>query len=115
MNRFLMCTSFWLIAFHWWVILRLVPGLRDLLAPLGFKQALYWINIPGVPLARMMGPKHFGIEEFGAIPAGPLEYTIITFFWIFVAVVLGCATSAFWSWLTLREQNEKNIQQGDST
>jgi len=93
-NRFLLCFAFWLFVFHWWLVLWLIPPLREPLGPTGFKQSLYWINIPGIPLAHVMGPRYFEVEEFGALPHGPVAYGLIVLFWVFVAAILGAGTSA---------------------
>jgi hypothetical protein len=114
-KRFLLCTLVWVIVFHWWVLLKFAPSLRDFLAPFAFQQALYWVNIPGLPLARIMGPTHFGVEEFGALPAGPLEYALIALFWIVVSAILGLASSALCALLGWRAENEEKIQQDGST
>jgi hypothetical protein len=111
MKRFLLCFLFWLVAFHWWLILYFVPALRQALSRFAFMQAMYWINIPGLPLARVMGPSHFGVEEFGALPAGPLEYGLIAIFWVLVAAILGLGCSALFALFGRHRSNEKNIQQ----
>ncbi|HWQ93002.1 MAG TPA: hypothetical protein VN673_15095 [Clostridia bacterium] len=109
MKRFLLCSAFWAVAFHWWVILRFVPPLRQSLGPLAFTQALYWINVPGRPLARIMGPRHFDVQEFGAMPVGPVEYGLIALFWLIVAGILAFLTALLLA-KSGRSSNERDIQ-----
>ena len=95
MKRFLIHFGCWLFIFHWWLLLRAIPGaIGGTLGRVGFTQALYWINLPGLPLARFMGSQHFKVEEFGALPQTAVAYAAIALFWIGMAAVLGLTTSA---------------------
>ena len=95
MKRFLICFGCWLFVLHWWLLLRFNPSWdTGVLGTLGFAQGLYWINFPGLPVARIMGSPHFKVEEFGALPQTGFAYAAIALFWIGIAAVLGIATSA---------------------
>jgi hypothetical protein len=96
MKRFWVCFLCWLLMFHSWLIVRLIPGLRDWfdMFPFGFMLGMLWINIPGMPLSHLMGDRYFPTEEFGVLPQGPVGYGLIVLFWVIVAAVLGWATSA---------------------
>lgn len=106
MRHYLLCFTCWLVVFHWWLLLRFVPFVPEMITTAGFLQALFWINIPSKFLAPLMGPRHFKVEAFGALPQGMLAYGSIVLFWILVAAILGVATSA----ILARAQKEKRIQ-----
>ena len=50
----------------------------------GFLPALFWVNVPGMPLAIIIGQPHFDIQEFGAMPKDTFSWTLIIIFWILV-------------------------------
>lgn len=81
---------FWFIFLNIWplglVLLgRLqIPYVSGVASSLAFLAILFWINIPGLPLA-MLGV--FRAEEFGALP-GPFGYVIIVLFWTLVAYAI---------------------------
>ncbi|MEE9271309.1 MAG: hypothetical protein V3V49_13735 [Candidatus Krumholzibacteria bacterium] len=47
-----------------------------------FLPALFWVNVPGIPLALVLGEPHFDVQEFGAMPKDPLAWALIISFWI---------------------------------
>ncbi len=51
---------------------------------LAFLPALFWVNIPGIPLAMIIGEPHFDIQEFGAMPKDALSVGLIIVFWVLV-------------------------------
>lgn len=81
---------FWVIFLNIWPLgLALlgrvqIPYVSGVASALAFLAFLFWINIPGLPLA-MLGV--FRAEEFGALP-GPFGYVIIVLFWTFVAYAI---------------------------
>jgi len=102
----------------WFVIISLpvaiemiTPLQHSLLGPLAFIPALYWINIPGMPLARIWGLPHFKMGEFGALPQDVFAWTLITLFWILVAVCLALITHLalrFWKKTTTTQPSGKH-------
>ena len=54
---------------------------------LAFIPYLFWINIPGIPLARL-GVPFYEIHEFGAVPQNPAGWALIVIFWILIAGLL---------------------------
>ena len=81
---------FWFIFLNIWplvlvLLARLqIPYVSQVASILSFLAILFWINIPGLPLA-MLGV--FRAEEFGALP-GPFGYVIIVLFWTLVAYAI---------------------------
>lgn len=61
-----------------------IPYVSEVASFLAFFAFLFWINIPGLPLA-LLGV--FRAEEFGALP-GPFGYVIIVLFWTLVAYAI---------------------------
>lgn len=57
---------------------------------LAFIPALFWVSIPGVPLA-LAGLPFYEIKEFGAIPNGGIGWLLIVAFWLVVAFCLTLA------------------------
>jgi hypothetical protein len=96
-----------MFVFYWWLIFFLIPALRiGGVGTLGFLQVLIWINVPGQPLASLMGSEHFRISAFGADPQTPWAYAMIALFWTVIAFVAGLATSGVIARLGRRVRNE---------
>ena len=54
---------------------------------LAFIPSLFWISIPGIPLA-LIGLPFFDVAEFGAVPKGAIGWSLIVTFWIGIAFLL---------------------------
>ena len=54
---------------------------------LAFIPSLFWISIPGIPLA-LIGLPFFEVAEFGAVPKGAIGWSLIVTFWIGIAFLL---------------------------
>jgi len=54
---------------------------------LAFIPSLFWVNIPGIPLA-LIGLPFFAIAEFGAVPKGVIGWSLIVAFWTGIAFVV---------------------------
>lgn len=61
-----------------------IPYVSPVASSLAFYAILFWMNIPGLPLA-MLGV--FRAEGFGALP-GPFGYVIIVLFWTLLAYAI---------------------------
>lgn len=61
-----------------------IPGLSTIINLLFFLPTLFWINIPGIPLA-LLGIPGFGMGEFGAMPKGFLAYALLVLCWTLLA------------------------------
>ena len=72
-----------LVLFNLPPLLMLVPGLA-IVATLAM---LFWINIPGIPLA-LVGLPFYDLQEFGAIPIGFMGWALIALFWALAAFFL---------------------------
>jgi len=72
-----------LLLLHVPPLLMLIP----VLGALAFLPWLFWINIPGIPMAAL-GVPFFDIQEFGAVPKGGLAWLLIVLFWVAVAFCL---------------------------
>jgi hypothetical protein len=83
MPRFFKTLLIWLLFFNWPPLVVLVPPLRLV----AFVPLLFWINIPGLFLATLLGPPMFKVEEFGALPSGPIAWGLLALFWVLVAVL----------------------------
>ena len=81
----------------WTLFIQLVVvvNLPPLLVPLGFIPGigllamvpfLFWVNIPGMPLAEL-GVPYYEMGEFGTMPRGPVGWGLIILFWVLVALV----------------------------
>lgn len=55
-----------------------------LIGILMFIPMLFWISIPGIPLA-LLGLPYFEIKEFGAIPHGIMGWGLVVLFWCLMA------------------------------
>jgi len=54
---------------------------------LAFIPSLFWISIPGIPLA-LIGLPFFAVAEFGAVPKGAIGWSLIVTFWIGIAFLV---------------------------
>ena len=77
---------FWLVVLNWPPVLIGIP----FLCLLCFLPFLFWINIPALwlGLGRCIGPPHYEIGAFGALPQTPLAWIGVAAFWTLLAVVL---------------------------
>lgn len=82
MPRFFRNLLIWLVFFNWPPIVALIP----LLQLLAFFPLLFWINIPGLFLVKLIGPTHLRVEAFGVLPDGPIGCGLIVIFWALIAV-----------------------------
>src|SRR3989304_8014471 len=55
---------------------------------LAFIPSLFWISIPGIPLA-LIGLPFFAVAEFGAVPKGAIGWSLIGTFLVGIAFFLG--------------------------
>ncbi len=101
---------FWFIFLNIWplglaLLGRLqIPYVSGVASSLAFLAILFWINIPGIPLA-MLGV--FRAEEFGALP-GPFGYVIIVLFWTLVAY----AITRFFERISTRDTERSKLKRG---
>ena len=74
--------------------------------PLSFFPYLLWINIPALwlGLAKLFGPGHYNVAEFGAMPMTAFAWILLVVFWLLVAAVLP-AINAFFLRLHRKERN----------
>ena len=106
-KRRLVCPLLWILLFHSWLIVRLIPGLDEMLGVLlpwdmTLMLALLWVNIPGIPLHYVFGETYFQ-AGIGVIPQGVVGYGLVILFWIIVSILLGFATSGVIGWLEKRK------------
>ena len=80
----------WVALLNWPPLLFWIPSLL----PLTFLPYLFWINIPALflGLAKIFGPAHYDVQEFGAIPQTVFAWTCIVVFWLFIAAMLTAMT-----------------------
>ncbi len=88
MPRFMRNLPIWLVFFNWPPIAILIPPFRLI----AFLPYLFWINLPGLRLAALLGPPHFEFGKFGAFPHGPLAWGLIGGFWFLIAICFALAT-----------------------
>lgn len=89
----------WLLLIHWPFVIGWLPPLHMA----AFVQAMFWINIPGLPMAERIGLPHFKVEEFGALPQDAFAWSILFLFWLIVALCLTAGTElAIWTFCRMK-------------
>jgi hypothetical protein len=95
-GRLLRCFLVWMIVFHWWLVLLVVPFLRHRESGIVFAQVMLYVWIPVRLLANQLGPTHFAPVEFvGPYPRSPVGWAIVVSFWAVVSAALAIITSTF--------------------
>ncbi len=95
-GRFLRCFLFWMIVFHWWLVLFIVPGRPFREGGLVHVQVMLYVWTPTRLFANVLGPAYFApVEFFGPHPCSPVAWGLVALFWVLVIAALALITSAF--------------------